>query len=184
MDNSGERRPCAHETGHVVARERFGNRGRRAREAVEARVARESLTDGIEACLLYVIGIARLAKARNMQNDKCRVVLPQNLVGEAPLLPRAALGRLDEHIGVFDEPEQHFLALVARNVQRHHALVAALRRPCVAIHAIHIGSLHAFQLNNVSALLGEKATHKRARNNIRRVDDLQAMKVAEFRQIS
>ena len=184
MDNGGERRPCAHEAGHVVARERLGNRRRRAREAIEARVARESLANGVEAGLLHVIGVARLAEARNVENDERGIVLPQNVIGETPLRPRAALGRLDEHIGVFNEPEQHFLAFVARNVQRHHALVATLGRPCVAIHAIHIGSLHALQLNNVSALFGEKAAYKRARDNGRRIDDLQAVKVAELRQIS
>ena len=179
-DDGGEHRPGAHERRGEVARERLGHVGRAPREAVEVRVARESLPDGVERSLAHVGGIAPVAEAGDMQDDERRVLLPQHFVGEAPLLPGAAFGRFHQHIGPLHHLQQDFLALGRGDVERHHALVAAIHRPRVAVHAVHVGSNRALQLDDVRALLGKQLADERRRDDRAGIEHLQVLQVAEL----
>ena len=70
--------------------------------------------------------VAGLAEAGQVHDDELRVDLPQHLVGDALASPGAALGGLDEDVGVGQHLEQDLLALVGEVVHGNGALVAAL----------------------------------------------------------
>ena len=179
-DDSGKRGPSTHETGHEVAGEGLRHAGRAVGEAVEVRIARERLADGVERRLAHVVRVAPVAETGNMQDDQRRVRLPQHLVGKAPLLPGTALRRLHQHVGPLHHLQQDLLALGRGDVQRDHALVATVDRPCVAVHAVHVGRHRAFQLDDVGALLGEQLADERRRDDRAGVEHLQVLQVAEL----
>ena len=95
-----------------------------------------------------------------------RVFLPQHLIGNAPLFPCAALGRLNKDMRILDHAEKHLAPLCRGYVQRHHALVAAFGGPeLIAKLAQHVPYLGAFYLYDVRALLGKHRAYKRAGDN-------------------
>ena len=182
-DHSGQGGPGAHERRGEVAGEGLGHVRRAAREAVQVGIAGERLADGVERGLAHVVRVAPVAEAGDMQDNEGRIGLPQHLVGEAPLGPGAALGGLHQHVGPLHHLQQDLLALGRGNVQRHHALVAAIHRPGVAVHAIHVGGHGALQLDDVGSLLGEQLAHERGRDDGTGVEHLQVLQVAELRTL-
>mgnify|MGYP000977059902 CR=1 FL=1 len=119
-----------------------------------------------------------------MGDHELGIRLPQEFIGDALARPRAALRRLDEDIGVGDEPADDLLALIAEVVHRNGTLVAALGLldPFRVAHGV--AGAGGLEPDDVGAPVGHEVA--RARNGFFDgcVHDFHAIKDAERRLLS
>src|SRR3546814_13306454 len=87
--------------------------------------------------------------------------LPQHLgVAETPALHRAGLVVLDQHVGALEQPQQHLLALLRRQVEAERALVAVHAEVVAGVAALvegrppvaHLVALRRLDLDDVGAV--------------------------------
>ncbi len=173
------------QTGEVVGGDFAAGQRLSVLEALKCHVAGERLADGVIAAAADVVGIAALAVAGEVSDDELGVPGPEDLIGQAPLGVGAALGGLDEDIGVGEKLLQDLASLGRGDVERDvsHVLAVALGAHA-AFAAVGVGGLGAFDPDNVSAHFRHKGGGNRSGDDGRCIDDGHAAKHTKFRNIS
>ena len=109
----------------VVTGVRHGNH-RLLSGAVLAGEASVRANGAVVGRTLDAVGVAEFTVAGAVDDDELGVNGPHILIGEALALPRAALGGLEEDVGVLEHLQQNFFALGGELVQSDGAAVTTL----------------------------------------------------------
>ena len=125
----------------------------------------------------------RLAEAAQCGVDEPRVCRRQNrLVPQAKTIHHPGPKALDQHVGAFDQSQQHVAtsgglevqgqaAFIPVDEQEYGAAVALARR----IVPRRIAAVRVFDLDHVSAQVGQQHRAERPRQQPREVEDTQAL---------
>ena len=151
--------------------------------AVLAHVAGVGHDGQVVSSALDHLRVAGLAEAGQVHDDELRVDLPQHLVGDALASPGAALGGLDEDVGVGQHLEQDFLAFVREVVQRNGALITALSLLDISGVADGVASAGVLQPRDVGTPVGHEVAGLRHCQLDCCVNDLDVIQNAEGRLV-
>ncbi|CPM74670.1 Uncharacterised protein [Bordetella pertussis] len=171
------------QAGHHVHDRQAHPRGRAVGLAVDAHQPAHGLGAGVVARQAAQRAVG--AEAADAAMHQARKGLAQRVVAQPPLLQRAGLEILHQHVGVGQQAAQQLLAGKLRQVQRHATLVAVdadevggglagERRPPAA----RLVAAGRFDLQHVGAVVGEDLGAVRAAQHARQVDDAAALQGA------
>ena len=147
--------------------------------AVLAHVAGVGHDGQVVSGALDHLRVAGLAEAGQVHDDELRVDLPQHLVGDALASPGAALGGLDEDVGVGQHLEQDLLALIGEVVHGNGTLITALSLLDVSGVADGVACASVLEPGNVSTPVSHEVACLGASEFYCRVNDLNAVECTE-----
>ncbi len=157
--------------------------GRAVGEAVHLHIARECLTDGVEARAAHVARVARLAESGNMHDHERGVDLPQFLIGHAPFVHLATAEAVNQNVGFFEHLVEQLAAAAVAHVHAQRARVAAIHACAPAgqyrIGAACVATLGVFDADHVGAQIAEHRAGEWAGDCLGKVDDLHALQRSE-----
>ena len=139
------------------------------RRSGHAHHAAEALCDLVDTGTLRVRAV--LAEAGDARVHETRVHRQQRLGIDAQVVLHRGPEVLDQHVGPFDQPQQHAAPVVGREVEQDRPLVAVQVGTVGAFGGERRGARGSTDLHHVGAEVGELAHARRSGACNREVDD-------------